>query len=467
MDRYDLVIRNGKLVDPEKYQFSSGAIGVKNGKIAVITAGEIYGKVEIDADGQFVSPGFIDVHSHIDGHREFAELALVQGVTTAVGGNCGLSPINLQEFFSTEDQLGFPIHQAQLIGHSFTLRQRVGAMDPFLPASAQQIRQMVDLTEKALADGAIGLSFGLEYAPGTSFEEIIALSQVAAKHGRLIAIHTRMLACGDLASLTEAINISLITGARVLISHFVYQYGCGLMSKALSIVDQARHDGIDVWIDSGLYTAFASFVGTPVFSERYMTEFGWKPEDLMAATGKYCGRRLTSQTYQDMRANYPNDSVICFTGNETDIDEPFKHDYTMVSSDIGPTPTGSTREGHPQNTGTFPRFFRKLVREKQILSVVDAVVKCTLLPAQTFGLNTKGRLKEGADADLVIWNIDKINDCADFPGIGRPDAPPEGIAYVIVNGQIAAKDNHIQKEVLSGKTIQPQSIADHKLSQVG
>jgi N-acyl-D-amino-acid deacylase len=326
---------------------------------------------------------------------------------------------------------------------------------------------MVVLAEKAFTEGAIGLSFGLEYAPGSSFEEIVALSQVAAKYGRLIAIHTRMLSCGDLASLVEAVNIGKITGGRVLLSHFVYQYGCGLMREALAIVDEARQNGLDIWLDSGMYTAFASFVGTPVFSEKYMAEFGWKPEDLMAATGKYCGRRLTRQLYEEMRNQHLDESVICFTGNEIEIYEPFSRDYAMVSSDIGPTPSGSTREGHPQNAGTFPRFFRKLVREKHSLSLNQAVAKCTLLPADTLGLTGKGQLTEGADADLVIWDSDRITDRADFPGIGSPDAPPEGITHVIVSGQIAVMNNRIIQGVLSGKTIPINPTCNHGLSQAG
>ncbi len=139
----------------------------------------------------------------------------------------------------------------------------------------------------------------------------------------------------------------------------------------------------------------------------------------------------------------------------------------MVSSDIGPTPSGDTSEGHPQNTGTFPRFFRKLVRERDNLPLIQAVAKCTLLPAETFGLTGKGRLMEGADADLVIWDLDRITDRADFPGIGRPDAPPEGIGYVIVNGRIVVQNNRILKGVLPGKTIQVKSTGNRNLSQAG
>lgn len=455
MEPYDLIIVNGTVVDPAQKTITSGNIGIRRGKIAVVTGDTIIGKQQIDALGYIVCPGFIDIHGHIDGDLGCAGLSAIQGVTTTVGGNCGLGPASLEKFFTDQDQRGFPINQAELTGHSFTLRERAGIADPFIPATTGQIRQMQAMVEQEFKDGAIGLSFGLEYAPGTSFEEMLALSRVAADYGRLIAIHTRMLAPGDLDSLTEAIRISELTGARVLLSHFVYQYGNGkeLITEALKIVDLARQSGLDIWVDSGMYTAFATFIGTPVFSEECMDKFGWQPEDLLVASGEYCGQRLTPKLYAEMRADHPDDIVICLTGTEGDIVAPLLKDYTMVSSDTGPTPSGIASEGHPQKTGTFPRFFRKMSREKNYLSLLKAVQKCTLLPANTLGLTNKGRLTEGADADLVIWDPERITDRADFPGLGKPDAPPEGIAYVIVNGQIVVQEGSLLKGIFPGRTI--------------
>lgn len=453
MDIYDLVIKNGTIVDPEKKYINIGQVGVNGTKISIITDDEISGKVEIDAKGMIVCPGFIDIHGHIDGHIECAELSALQGVTTTIGGNCGLSPLDLKKFFQEQSLNGFPINQAQLVGHSFTLRKAAGIESPYVPATKNQITHMCELLEKSIKDGAIGLSFGLEYAPGSSIDEIIALSTIAAKYKMIIPIHTNLNMPGDLTSLIEAVRISEVTGAHVLISHFVYQYGMGLMTEALDIVDKAREKGLKVSADSGMYTAFATFIGSTIYDEEYMKRFGWKLEDLLASTGKYKGKRLTPEIYRELRNFYKDDSVICFTGVESEIYEALLKDYIMVSSDTGPSPTGNAKEGHPQNAGTFPRFFRKMVREQKSISLLEAIEKCTLLPANTIGLTDKGRMAAGTDADIVIFDINKIKDKAEFPDRGEPDEKPEGIYYVIVNGKIVVREGNLVKGSLPGKII--------------
>ncbi len=453
MNIYDLVIKNGVLVDPEKNTIVHGNIGINGCKIAVITQENISGKKEIDADNNIVCPGFIDIHGHIDGHRECGELSVVQGVTTSIGGNCGVSPQDLKKFFIQQEKKGFPINQAQFIGHSFSLRENVGITNPYVPATDFQIKCMENIERKLFEEGAIGLSFGLEYAPGSSFKEVIALSSIAAKHKKLVAIHTRLSNPKDIDSLKEAIKIAEITGASVQISHFVYQYGTGIMSEALEIVDEARKKGFKIWLDSGMYTDFATSIGTSVFDEEHIEKFNWKLSDMLVATGKYKGERLTEKLYKELRDKYKNETIICFTGVEDEIYEVLLKDYVMLSSDIGPSPSGNSDEGHPQNAGTFPRFFRKMVREQKSISIIKAVEKCTLLPAKVLGLKNKGRLKVGLDADLVIFDIETIRDKSDFLGKGKPDTKPEGINYVIVSGTIVVDKGNIVKGALPGRPV--------------
>jgi N-acyl-D-amino-acid deacylase len=453
MNIYDLVIKNGVLVDPEKNTIVHGNIGVNNCKIAAITQENICGKKEIDAENNIVCPGFIDIHGHIDGHRECGELSVVQGVTTTIGGNCGVSPQDLKEFFIQQEKKGFPINQAQFIGHSFSLRENVGITNPYVPATDFQIKCMENLERKLFEEGAIGLSFGLEYAPGSSFKEVIALSSIAAKHKKLVAIHTRLANPKDIDSLKEAVKIAEITGVSVQISHFVYQYGTGIMSEALEIVDEARKKGLKIWVDSGMYTDFATSIGTSVFDEDHIKKFNWKLSDMLVATGKYKGERLTEKLYKELRDKYKNETIICFTGVEDEIYEVLLKDYVMLSSDIGPSPSGNRDEGHPQNAGTFPRFFRKMVREQKSISIIKAVEKCTLLPAKVLDLKNKGRLKVGLDADLVIFDIETIRDKSDFLGRGKPDTKPEGIHYVIVSGTIVVEKGNIIKGALPGRPV--------------
>ncbi len=453
MDNYDVAIKNGTVVDPENGKIIYENIGIIGSKIAKITRENIVGKIEIEARGLIVSPGFIDIHAHIDGHSECSRLSAMQGITTTVGGNCGGGPLDLKGFFIDQEKKGFLINQAQLIGHSFTLRAAVGINNPYIAANKEEICRMCDIVKKSFQNGAIGLSFGIEYAPGSSKEEVMTLSKIAKEYNKVVPIHTNVNLPRDLTSLRNAIEISEYTGAHVLISHFVYQYGTGIMTEALDMVDDARKRGLKVSVDSGMYSAFATFIGSTIYDEDYIKKLGWKYENMLVATGKYKGKRLTSQIYNELRNYSKDESVICFAGVEEEVYEALKKEYVMLSSDTGPSPTGKTSEGHPQNAGTFPRFFRKMVRERKDLTLLEAVKKCTILPAKTLGLLNKGRMREGADADIVIFDINKICDKSNFPDQGTPDAKPEGIPYVIVSGKIILNNNEIVENVMPGKCI--------------
>lgn len=460
MENYDVVIKNGIVVDPENAEIIYKNIGILGNKIAKITNENIIGKTKIDAKGLIVSPGFIDIHAHIDGHSECGRLSAMQGVTTTVGGNCGGGPLDLKGFFTDQEKKGFLINQAQLIGHSFTLRAAVGINNPYISANKEEICKMSDITEKSFKNGAIGLSFGIEYAPGSSKEEIMTLSKIAKKYNKIVPIHTNVNLPRDLTSLRHAIEISEYTGAHVLISHFVYQYGTGIMTEALDMVDDARKRGLKVSVDSGMYSAFSTFIGSTIYDEDYIEKLGWKYENMLVATGKYKGKKLTAKIYSELRNYSKDESVICFAGVEEEVYEALKKDYVMLSSDTGPSPTGKTSEGHPQNAGTFPRFLRKMVRERKDLTLIQAVRKCTILPAITLGLLSKGRMREGSDADIVIFDINKICDRAKFPDVGTPDAKPEGIPYVIVSGKLIIKNSEFVKNVMPGRCICDSSTCE-------
>lgn len=438
---FDIVIKNGLMIDPETHTRCITNIGIQNGKIAIITTEDISGAQELDASDRVVCPGFIDIHGHIDLDDYCGELSLRQGITTTVGGNCGLSPLDIHSFFEAQENQGFIINQAEMIGHSISLRKAVGAIDPLSPATPEQLSQMEYLVEKAFEDGACGLSLGLAYAPGTSNDEIINLSKIAARYGRIVAVDTRMLTGIDMYSLVEVISIARQTGVRIQVSHLVYQYGTGVMDEALAVINKARKDGIDIRFDSGMYTEWATHIGAVLFHEDYMEENGWELEDILVITGKYNGQRLTIDIYRDLRANAPDTAVVVFTGIEEEIYTALNHPYAMPSTDTGVYAPG---EGHPQIAGSFPRYFRKMVVERYQLNLIEAICKATLLPAETLGLTSKGRIQQGMDADIVIFDINNINDKADF---GLPNASPEGIDYVIINGQLAlAKD-----EIISGR----------------
>jgi len=453
---FDIVLENGILVDPEKMTRRQGNLGIRQGKIAAVTTDKLAGAKILDVSDRIVCPGFIDIHGHVDLDAYAGELSLRQGITTTVGGNCGASPLDIGTFFATHENQGFILNQAEMFGHN-TLRRSLGITDPLLSATPELLSCMTQAAESAFEAGACGLSLGLAYAPGSSDEEIYALCRLAARYGRAVSIDTRLRTGSDMYSLVEAVNIARQTGARVQISHLVYQYGTGMVQEALAVIDHARANGLDIRFDSGMYTQWTSRIGAVLFSEASMEETGWRFEDIMVITGKYNGRPLNQEIYQELRQTDPRAAVVVLTGVEEEIYTALGHPYGMPSTDTGVYAPG---EGHPQIAGSFPRYFRKMVGERYELTLMEAIRKATLLPAETLGFHTKGRLQEGMDADLVVFDIHTIADRADF---GTPDLPPRGIDYVLVNGRLALAhgqllDNKAGQAVRSTKPVYDYQI---------
>lgn len=446
----DIRIENGRVIDPETRTSYYANLAIKDGLIFEISENVLPAKRVIDAGGLCVCPGFIDVHGHLDGYNYGAQLSLRQGITTTVGGNCGLSPDDFGAFFQQYSMTGFPVHQAECVGHSFTLRKQAGVDDVNARATPAQLDKMLRLANAALANGAAGISLGLDYSPGASLAEIHAMANLCAQYGRVLPVHTRLFTQNDLYSLYEILDAGKRSGVRLLLSHFVYQYsGFGSMKLALEVVDTARESGLDVLIDSGMYTDWATYINTATFDEQTIRDNSLRFGDMVVATGKYTGTRLNRDLYLLLRKKYPDDSVICYSGAPFEIYETLKRPYAMMSTDCGVYAAG---EGHPQIAGSYPRFLRKMVREHGYLSIEEAIYKCTLLPALTYGFPRKGRMAEGFDADITLFNPVTVYDNARMPDKGEPDAPPDGIPYVIVNGKLAV-DNNACTGVNSGKLL--------------
>ncbi len=446
----DVVLCGGWIIDPEKMEMRPGGVGVKDGKIACVfgVGGSVpEARERIELRGAAVAPGFIDVHSHIDGHVECGRRALRQGITTCFGGNCGLSPIDTGSFFQSQSE-GFCVNQAMFIGHSFSLREAVGLYDTHQSASAAQIVQMERLAEQAMRDGAWGVSFGLDYCPGCSFREVQALGRLAVKYGGICPIHTRLFTMYDMYSISEAARLALETGAQVQVSHLVYQYPMrDLLEEAFEMIEFAQDRGAHICCDSGMYTDFAAPLGSATFDPENLEACDWRFSDLLVSTGEYKGARMDEALFYKLRAEAPSTEVICFSGDEDAIAHAFTRDYVMVSTDAGCYAPG---QGHPQAASSFPMFLRIIAREKKLLSWPEAIRRCTLLPAETMGLKNKGRLRAGMDADLVVFDPQTIAERARF--IENPDAPPVGIHRVMVNGKTAVVENEIVNERL-GRTI--------------
>jgi len=431
----ELFISGGIVIDPEKKEKYKADVLVQDGVIAAIgdlTAPK--GAQVIDAAGSYVCPGFIDPHGHIDGHEYTAELSLLQGVTTTIGGNCGFSPLDMEAFFAGQN--AFPIHQAEMIGMC-ALREAAGVNDPFQAASEEQVDRMAALCDQALRSGACGVSLGPAYTPGSSILEMQALCRVARAHGKSVSIDTRMNSMTDLDSLQEAIDLAAHSGCRMIVSHFVYQYGVGVEDEAMAMVDHARGMGVDIVFDSGMYKDWCSSIGAALFEPGIMRANGIELYHLRMITGEHIGVVPDEALYLHLREQHPGDAVVVNTGSQRAVYAIARHPLCMISTDTGAYKPG---EGHPQIAGSFPRFLREMVIDRAELSWEDAIAHITLLPAQMLGLKKKGRMKAGCDADLVIFNPQTLCDRADFPGLGMPNAAPEGIDTVIVSGEIAARN---------------------------
>lgn len=457
---FDLVINNGTLIDPKTQLQTVGNIGITDGKIRVVSREILEGSEMIDADNLIVCPGFIDIHSHLSFPLYPAWCSVRQGITTTLSGNCGISPhMPISKYLDDMDSQGYPLNFATLVGHSWTLRKMVGLTDPYETASEKQINEMVDIAEKALTEGAFGISLGLEYAPGTTLSEVIPLAKLVAKYDKLVPIHIRTDALDFAVGLREAITIMEKTGARVQISHLAYNFGVypEVMGMALQMIENARAKGLPLMCDSGIYEAFATFVKSAVFDPGWENRYGCSLNDLMISSGKYVGHQCTEEIYNYVRNEEEGVIGTAFVGVLPDLALALKQSYVMVSTDAGLVDTPGS--GHPQDAGTYPKVFQKLVREQGVLSLMEAITKSTWLPAQQLKLFNKGWLGTGADADIVILNPRTITDTANYVGLGLPDSKPIGIDHVIVNGVSVVSNGESLEERLPGKILrQPNNL---------
>jgi N-acyl-D-amino-acid deacylase len=453
----DIVIKDGKLVDFENRRFIEKNICIKNSKIYLISGSEINGDTIIDAHGAIVSPGFIDIHNHVDYNFkvhnpdpfETAKHLLLMGVTTAVGGNCGGGITDINKYFDYIQKNGAPVNYMGFVGHG-ELRQEVGNVDVYKTSTKAQIRQMKSIASAAMNDGAIGISFGLEYYPGATTDEVIEVCEVVNQFpGRFVSVHVRYDASRSLEGLKEMIDVGRQTNVPVQISHLNSCACFGFAKRALEMIDEAVDEGIDITADAYPYNAFSTSAGSTVFTDECFERWDVGYDSIMVAFGEYQGKRCDKELFEYIRREHPEASLIAFVMNQEEVDMVQYHPNIMISSD------GNINKGcgHPRAAGTFPRALHEYTAGKRDDDLICFLEKMTKIPAKRLGLNKKGALLEGHDADIVIFNRDKIKDKSTFE---RPTQKPEGIDYVIVNGQIAVEKGDIMNENLG------RAIKDHR-----
>lgn len=447
----DFLLVNGLYPDYEKNEMVNGNIGISKGKIAYIGCEKPEAATVIDCSGRVVSPGFIDIHMHEEYEEEgdkwvIADMMLKQGVTTAVGGNCGdlLTPVKmLKEKISRMG--GCPINYIMLSGYNHYRRNVLGIGEH--ESCGKDIWDKI--REYMLADleeGAFGVSFGIEYDPGITTEEVKYGCQLKDDDRLLISAHYRWDSKKAIPAIREMIEIQNSMTKKFQISHLSSCSAYGQMKEALEIINDAMEKNPRLSYDTYPYNAFSTDIGTTVFEDGFLETLDIDYSDILLTSAPYENVRCTKEIFEDARKNYPDMLAVTFAMKEEEIAGAIANKYGMVASD-GIVWSGL---GHPRAAGTFPRLLGKYVREDKTLSLIDALRKITMEPARRLELqDKKGVIKTGADADLTVFDPMTIIDGPKFSDITIPN---KGIDYVIINGELALQDNVVQNG-LAGRFI--------------
>ena len=387
-----------------------------------------------NAEGMLVAPGFIDIHIHNE--RTYDEpvvekAMLSQGVTTGLSGNCGIGPL-----FSEIVSFGAnPMVNLYSFVGNIVLREKAGQRDRYSPASPGQIDKMRELLRESMDMGALGLSFGLEYVPGTSSEEIGALSRAAAEYDGLISVHIRYDDDRCVDAVQEAISISRKHRARVHISHLAsitpfHTKECADLTAA------ARSEGARVTFDSYPYAAFCTSIGSAVFDDGFIDRWRGKgPEHCEAVSGKFRGRRLNWASFEEMRRDEPDGLVLAHIMDVNEVEACIARPDCIIASDAFYSGEGI----HPRTYGTFPKALNILRRCGY--SWNDALKKVTSMPADVMGI-ASGRLTPGRAGDVVVFDPENFVDKATYQ-----DAflPPGGVKLVLIGGSPVVKNGEVSR----------------------
>ncbi len=432
------LIYGGRVIDPANRVDGQLNLLVEDGKIAWVGRGMPDADKKINAAGKIVAPGFLDIHMHEDPVGQdgkiqpcIFETMLRMGVTTVLGGNCGINYHDPVDFLNIVDRDGAAVNVAMLAGHEY-FRKTAGATDIYAHATQPQKVEMERNIRKALDGGCMGVSFGLRYVPGADKDEFFRAAKCCQDSKKLIASHVRDDADGIFGAIDEFCAAGVEYNVPVQISHIGSMGGFGQMEEVLRQVDAYRMNGLDIALDCYPYFAFSTKIGTPTYDPGWLDRYHCDYSVLEFCEGKYKGQRATKETFDEMRRDFPECITVCYVMKPEDVCLAYSHPAVMVGSD-GLLNKG---QGHPRAAGSFPRFLAEFARKGR-LDWYTAVEKITAMPAARLGLQSKGRLSAGADADITIFDPARIQDNATF---AEPVLAPVGIDYVFIGGSVAAKD---------------------------
>ncbi len=446
---YDLVLTNGRVMDPETNLDAIRNVAIRAGRIAAISATPLEAAMVVDVKGLVVAPGFIDLHSHGQTPENYAFKAR-DGVTTALEMEVGVNPVST--WYAAREGHAL-INFGATSGHIAALKIAMHeASTGLLPREAGVNRApteaerglTLELVRQGLDDGALGIGLGIAYTPRVPREQILELFELAAQRRVPVYVHVRQsgpVEPGVVDALQEVLADALATGASLHVVH-ISSMGLRQTPVLLRMIEGARRRGLDVTTEAYPYTAAMTDLASAVFADGWQASLGGIDyKDLQwAATGE----RLDADTFAKYRKQ--GGMVIIHNIPEATARLAIADPTVMVASD-GSIENG---KGHPRGAGTFGRVLGRYVREEKALGLMDAVRKMTLMPAQRLGIQSKGRLQVGCDADITVFDPARVIDRATFD---NPAQYSDGIPFVLVGGSFVVRNGELVSGVAPGHAV--------------
>jgi N-acyl-D-aspartate/D-glutamate deacylase len=454
--QFDLVLEGGRVMDPETGLDAVRNVGILDGKIVRVSSAALSGRRVIRASGLVVAPGFIDLHQHGQ-EMESQRVKALDGVTTALELEIGAPDV--AQFLKAKEGRSL-IHYGTSASHAAARGLVFGTPIPAgeilpksgpatdQPATPEQLSRIEDRLRYELDAGGLSIGMGIQYTPGATHWEIIDTFRLAAERRVPVYTHVRSSSRVDpgssIESLSEVIGASAITGAPL---HIVHINSSCLRDapECLSMVEGARARGLDVTTEAYPYIAGMTFINSALFNPGWQEkEGGISYNDLVLPS---TGEHLTKERFDELHNSSTPTTVLIFSNTQEVLDEVIRHPLVMIASDGLPA--------HPRNAGTYSRVLAQYVREKGTLTLMDALRKMSLMPAQMLGRSTpaalrKGRLQEGADADVVVFDAATITDRATF---AKPMEPGAGVRYLVVGGIMVVDQGKIVPDVFPGRAL--------------
>jgi N-acyl-D-aspartate/D-glutamate deacylase len=461
-ETFDIVLKGGRVVDPETGLDGVRDVGVRADRIAAVSREPLAGRRVIDVRGLVVAPGFIDLHQHQQDAQTY-RLKVLDGVTTALELEMGVPDIGrfldvrrgktLINYGATTSHeaarvaaWGLPMH-ASTNGPEATIPDPPEGPVTNEAASPARLNQILSFLRRELDAGALGVGVGLEYTPGATREEVLEVFRLAAEYHRAVYIHIRSAGRiepgSSIESVEEVIGAAAVTGAPLHIVHL----NSMCMSQApecLEMIAGARARGLDVTTEAYPYGAFMTFVNSASFAAGWREKYGMDYRDVALPD---TDERLTRERFEALHASPEPVVVLGYLNPDSVVDGIITHPLVMVASD-------GIKE-HPRNAGSFARVYARYVRRQGKLTLLDAVRKMSLMPAQrlegaTEAARRKGRLQSGADADIVAFDPGRFEDRATYT---HSDLPSVGARYVLVAGTVVVHDGQVVDGVSPGRPI--------------